>query len=188
MHKTIIIKKDEELTIPLLWLGEDNELVYDIILAESGASVVLWGLLIGKGSQEANLKITVTHDAPHTTSKINVKTALYDQAKTHIDGLIKVNGGAKGSEAWLAAHIMLLSDKATGEAIPSLEIIENDIKAGHATTIGRIDELQLFYLMSRGFDRRTARQIIVNGFLQDAVENLTPDMQTRALKALDLEA
>lgn len=181
----ITVKKDEQKVIPLLWLGESPEIDYEIDLSEPGASITLWGLLIGKGSQDVRLNIKVTHSAPNTTSQINVKSALYDQSRTHVNGLIKIDRGAKNTDAWLAAHIMLLSDKATGEAIPNLEIIENDIKAGHATTIGRIDELQLFYLMSRGFDRQSARAMIVHGFLQDTIERLPKDMRVKALAALE---
>ncbi len=181
----ITVGANEHKLIPILWLGEETELSYDIVLAGPKARVDVWGLLVGKGTQEVAVNIKVTHAAPQTVSYVNVKSALYDSSKTHVNGLAKINAGAKGSDAWLAAHIMLLSDKATGEAIPNLEIIENDIKAGHATTIGRIDELQLFYLMTRGFDRFTAKSMIVHGFLQDAIEHLPDEMRVQAVHALE---
>lgn len=181
----IIVKRDEHRIVPILWLGDEHRMDYDIILSEPGASVEVWGLMIGKGSQNCTLEVTITHKAPYTTAKAHVKSALYDQSKTHVNGMLKVDGGAVGSDTWFAAHIMLLSNQATGEAIPGLEIVENDIVAGHATTIGQVDELQLFYLMSRGFDRQAAKKIIVNGFLQDAINNLPKDLQREALKAIE---
>jgi Fe-S cluster assembly protein SufD len=78
----------------------------------------------------------------------------------------------------------MLSEHAKGLAIPSLEILENDIKAGHATTVGRISDLELFYLMSRGLDRVQAKRLVVNGFLQDMIDQLPKAQAARAQREL----
>lgn len=180
----IIVKNDEERIVPLLWTGEETELSYTVTLAEPGASVQFQGLLLGRDVQNLALDVTVVHAAPQTTSEVIIKSALTDSAKVDIKGLVKIEPGAKDTKTWLAAHLLLLSDKAKGLAIPSLEILENDVKAGHATTVGRLDDMQLFYLMSRGLTKKQAKQLIVNGFLQETIDNFPTDLQKKAQKAM----
>lgn len=182
--KKIILKENEEKIISVLWTGEKTELAYDINLAGSNAKITFLGLLIGKANQSLTLKVKVTHSAPQTTSKIIIKSALTDNARVDIDGLVKIEPGAKGTNAWLAAHLLLLSEKAKGKAIPSLEILENDIKAGHATTVGRINDMEMFYLMSRGLSKNTAKKLIVEGFLQSMIREFPKNLATKAEKIL----
>ncbi len=182
--KTIIVKKDEEKIVPLLWTGKETEIAYTIKLVEPGASVKFYGLLLGKQEHAVNITVDVIHAAPQTNSEVVIKSAVTDAAKVDIRGLVKIEPGAKGTRTWLAAHLLLLSQKAKGLAIPSLEILENDVKAGHATTVGRISDIEMFYLMSRGLSPHEARQLIVNGFLQDMIERLPKRLATAATKEL----
>ncbi|HSW47527.1 MAG TPA: SufD family Fe-S cluster assembly protein [Candidatus Saccharimonadales bacterium] len=178
--ESVVVKKNEEKIITVLWTGEETEVSYDIMLTEPGASIKFLGLLIGKDTQSLNMHVTVTHEAPQTTSKVIIKSALTDSAKVDIEGLVKINPGAKGTNAWLAAHLLLLSEKAKGRAVPSLEILENDIKAGHATTVGRINDMEIFYLMSRGISRQTAKSLIVEGFLQEMISQFPDNLAKKA--------
>jgi Fe-S cluster assembly protein SufD len=180
----IIVKKNEELILPALWTGDEAELGYEIFLAEKGASVKFLGLLLGQEKQGLKLKITVHHQAENTKSNIIIKSALKDTSSVFFDGLIKIEKGAKGTNAWLAAHLLLLSQKARGIAVPNLEILENDIKAGHATTVGRINDLELFYLMSRGIPEEEAKQLIVEGFLQSILTDFPKELARKADKYL----
>lgn len=176
----IIVKENEELILPALWTGEEKELVYSISLAGKGASVKFLGLLLGQEDQGLKLKITVVHQAENTKSEVIIKSALRDTSSVFFDGLIKIEKGAKGTNAWLAAHLLLLSQKSRGIAVPNLEILENDIKAGHAATVGRINDLELFYLMSRGIPEEKAKQLIVEGFLQSILNQFPKELVEKA--------
>jgi|SRR5579872_14449 len=180
----IIVKENEELILPALWTGEEAELVYNILLAGKGASVKFIGLLLGNENQGLKLKITVVHQAENTTSEVIIKSALRDTSSIFFDGLIKIEKGAKGTNAWLAAHILLLSQKARGIAVPNLEILENDIKAGHAATVGRINDLELFYLMSRGIPEEKAKELIVRGFLESIINQFPQKLSEKANASL----
>src|SRR5579864_3571235 len=158
----IIVKKNENLILPVLWIGDETELIYNIFLTGKGSSIKFLGLLLGRENKGLKLKITVYHQAESTKSEVIIKSALRDTSSVFFDGLIKIEKGAKGTNAWLAAHILLLSPKARGIAVPNLEILENDIKAGHAATVGRINELEMFYLMSRGIPEEKAKSLIVD--------------------------
>ena len=184
--KRIVVKAHEEKIISLLWIGKETELSYDIRLAGRGASVKFLGLLLGKQQQSLALKVLVTHQAPETKSEVVIKSTLTDSAKVDISGLVKIEPGAVGTNAWLAAHLLLLSEKAKGVAIPSLEILENDIKAGHATTVGRLNDIELFYLMSRGLSRQTAKHLVVQGFLQSMIDQFPPVLAKKAGKEISL--
>lgn len=181
----IIIKKNEEKIIPVLWTGQEKELSYDIHLAGDGAKITFLALLLGKKNDKVHLQTNIHHDSPNTQSRVIVKGALTDTASINFDGLVKIEPGAKGTNAWLAAHILLLSDKAKGRAVPSLEIIENDIKAGHATTVGRVNDLELFYLQSRGISKKEAKSLIVQGFLANILNEFPSDISSSAQKQLD---
>ncbi len=180
----IIVKKDQHKSISALWAGQETDMKYDIVLAEPGASLDFQGLLLGDQENSLAAMINITHAAPATRSNIVVKSVLAGRAKTDIHGLVKIGKGAKGTQTWLAAHLLLLSDKAKGLAIPSLEILENDVKAGHATTVGRINDLEIFYLMSRGLSEKTAKQLIVSGFLQQTIDNLPASHAAKARKKM----
>jgi len=181
----IIVKENEELVLPALWIGEEKELVYNITLAGKGSSVKFLGLLLGHEDQGLKLKITVTHQAENTKSEVIIKSALRDSSSVFFDGLIKIEKGAKGTNAWLAAHLLLLSPKSRGIAVPNLEIIENDIKAGHAATVGRINDLELFYLMSRGIPEERAKELIVRGFLESIINQFPQKLSEKANEHLN---
>jgi Fe-S cluster assembly protein SufD len=185
MTEEIIIKQNEELVLPILWTGEETQMHYDIKLAGKGAKITLLALLLGRETQKVDLKTKISHQGQQTTSKIIVKGALNDSAAIFFDGLVKIEPGATGTNAWLAAHILLLSNKAKGIAVPSLEILENDIKAGHATTVGRVNDMELFYLMSRGLSERAATSLIVQGFLNSMLEEFPEKIADQARKELD---
>lgn len=183
--KEVIVKAHEEKVIPVLWLGKETELGFDIRLAGKGASITLLILLLGKDTSKLDLKTNVYHEKPETTSKIIVKGAIDGSAMVNYDGLVKIEPGAKGTNAWLAAHLLLLSNNARGRAVPSLEILENDIKAGHATTVGRVNDLEMFYLRSRGISERSAKALIIQGFLNSMLSEFPEVTAKKAMKELD---
>ncbi len=182
----IIVKQNQELIFPVIWTGKEKELLYSVRLSQRGAKITFLALLLGKNEESLDIKTTVIHDAEDTKSEVIIKSALNDYSYVNFEGLVKINHGAKKTNAWLAAHMLLLSKTARGRAIPSLEIIENDIKAGHATTVGRVNELEMFYLTSRGLSEKSAKQLLVQGFLQSIVDRFPKKNQVIAAKQLQM--
>jgi Fe-S cluster assembly protein SufD len=180
----IVVSQNQDFIFPVIWTGKERELTYSIRLTKPGAKITFLALLLGKNEETLDIKTIVSHEAKDTKSEVIIKSALNDYSYVNFEGLVKINHGAKGTNAWLAAHILLLSKTARGRAIPSLEITENDIKAGHATTVGRVNELELFYLMSRGLSEKSAKQLIVQGFLHSILDRFPQKNQTIALKQL----
>lgn len=184
MIKKITVKENEHLVFPLIWTGRESELSFEIILSGTGAKITFLALLLGKEEQSLDLSANVVHSGVNTRSEIIVKSALKDYASVNFEGLVKINPKAKGTNAYLSANILLLSKTARGKAIPSLEILENDIKAGHATTVGRVNDMELFYLMSRGISEKSAKIMIIGGFLQSIIDRFPQKEQDSARKKL----
>lgn len=172
--KNIILKKNQELILPVVWFGKEKEINYNIKLAGVNSRLTFLMLLLGKKEDKVKIKISVDHQNKETKSKVIVKGIIKDSANIDLNSLVKIEPGSKGSNAWLSVNLLLLSDKAKGRAIPSLEILENDVKAGHATTIGKVNDTELFYLMSRGLSKTKARDLIIQGFLNGFLQ-MFPD-------------
>ncbi len=186
MNNEITLKENKELVLPILWTGNESQLSYNIRLAGNGAKITLSALLLGKNEDKLDLKIKIYHQKSNTKSNIIIKSALKDNADIKIDSLVKIEPLAKNSDTWFASNVLLLSDKAKIQVIPSLEIFEKDIKAGHAATIGRVNDQELFYLMSRGLSEKTAKSLIVQGFIESILNEFPYDMTNQVLKKLKI--
>jgi Fe-S cluster assembly protein SufD len=141
--------------------------------------------LLGTQNQNLVFNLSVTHSAPQTTSRVIIKSVLGDKANVTINSRAIIKPGAKGSKTWLETRVLLF-DKAGAEATPSLEILNNDISAGHATTVSPPDMRQLFYLMSRGLASKSAEQLVVQGFVQDVITAFPPELAKKAKQELKL--
>jgi Fe-S cluster assembly protein SufD len=188
MIKNITVKENEELILPVVWTGKKTAIDYSIQLLGVGSSLTFLMLLLGEKEDMVKINVNVKHLAKETKSKVIVKGIVNDKASVDFTGLVKIEKGSKGANAWLSANLLLLSKTAKGRAVPSLEILENDIKAGHATTVGKVSEQELFYLMSRGISKIKARDLIINGFLSGFLKEF-PDgkIKTEAFKKLKYE-
>lgn len=141
-------------------------------LAGRGAEARVTGAYAGGGHQHLDYDTTQEHAAPNTTSDLAFRGVLADRATAVWRGMIRVDPGAQQTDAFQESRNLLLSTEAHADAIPGLEIEANDVRCTHAAAVAQIDRDQLFYLRSRGLDEETAKQMIVEAFLQALVERL----------------
>lgn len=125
----------------------------------------LKGIFIGKNDNQITSKITFAHSKPELKSRINIKAVLYDTSKFDFEGVLKINKGASNTDTYLKIDCLILSDGAMARAIPSLEINESAVKAGHGATIGYLDPDLVYYLKSKGLSNKQAEDIIVEAFI-----------------------
>lgn len=184
MEQQLVINENESKLVPFLWTGTQDKLVYNIQLAGRGAKLTMVGLLLGNARHELQMTVNVTHHHPETESNVVVNGVLTDMSNVFFDGVVSIQKGAKHARAKLASHLLLLSNQAKGKIIPSLEILENDVKAGHAATVGKVDAMQLYYLQSRGLPYQLARQLIVEGFLRNTIDQFPKEMQKQVEKEM----
>jgi len=149
----------------IIWTGKEKEIIFEKVLGKKGEELELKILLMGKEDKNVSVRVSVRHAAPDTKSKVIVKGVLDDRSRVDFEGLTIIDNGARNSNAWLESRLLLISDKASGRAVPNLEISEFEVKAGHAATVGKIDEMEIFYLMSRGLSRETTVKLIADGFI-----------------------
>ncbi len=184
MSKYINIQKNQNRIVPIIWDGHKQKLDYTIKLKGEGADITFLILVIAEGNKNLTIRTNVIHEAPNTKSRVIIKGALQDASYIDFEGMVKVVPGAKNTNAWLAAHILLLSQQARGRAVPNLEIAENEVSAGHAATVGKIDEIELFYLMSRGLSKEASTRLIVQGFLESLISEFPINEARKARKKL----
>ncbi|OGD87406.1 hypothetical protein A2870_01525 [Candidatus Curtissbacteria bacterium RIFCSPHIGHO2_01_FULL_41_11] len=165
----IILKKDQVRVIPI---NLDGEKKIEIILAGENASVEVVGLVLGKGDEVRALEAYITHAAPNTKSNVNVRAVLRGKSQFDFRGSVKIEKGAKGSDAYLRSDALLFDEAKMGDDTPALEILEPDVKAGHAATVGKVDEQMLFYLMSRGLSKKQAEKMLIEGFTKPILERI----------------
>jgi Fe-S cluster assembly protein SufD len=141
-------------------------------LAGPGSEARVTGGYASGPGQHLDYDTTQEHAAPNTFSDLAFRGVLAAGSTAVWRGMIRVDPGAQGTDAFQESRNLLLSPEAHADAIPGLEIEADDVRCTHAAAIAQIDRDQLFYLTSRGLDPATAKQVIIEGFLESLVERL----------------
>ncbi len=155
-----------------------------------GASCDLSGVYFATAGQFFEHRMFVDHKVPHAKSRVNYKGALAgDKAHTVWIGDVFIRAAAEGTDTYELNRNLLLSDGARADSVPNLEIETGEIVgAGHASTTGRFDDEQLFYLMSRGINMEDARRLVVRGFFNEIVAEIgIEEIQNRIMTRIDEE-
>lgn len=157
----------------------DNRLVGDRSAVEQVE------IVFGSEQQLFDLTSYTTHVGKDTTGDLLSKAALLERSRTYLKGLITIERSANGTDSFLGEFGMNLSKDARSVAIPSLEIDQPDCRrAAHSSSVGPVDEAQLFYLESRGIPPDEARKIVVLGFLEPVVSRVPLDSARERLREL----
>lgn len=156
----------------------------EAVLQGDGASAKLLGLYIEDGRQHFDRYTLQDHIGQSGTSDLLFKGVLTDRARSVFSGLIRVGPTGKQTAAYQQNRNLLLSRHARADSIPNLEIGCNDIiGCTHGATVGKVDEEELFYLQTRGLDRATATELIVEGFVEPLIEAVPIVPLREALRA-----
>ena len=129
-------------------------------------------VVVGRGEQKQNFTTAVIHFGKRSEGYILKHGVMKDSASTIFNGIGKIEYGATKANAEQESRVLMLSEKARGDANPILLIDEDDVTAGHAASVGRVDPLQLYYLMSRGISKVEAERLVIHGFLAPVVNQL----------------
>jgi Fe-S cluster assembly protein SufD len=129
-------------------------------------------VVVGRGEQTQNFTTKVVHFGRNSEGYILKHGVMKDSATSIFNGIGKIEHGASKSNAEQESRVLMLSEKARGDANPILLIDEDDVTAGHAASVGRVDPVQLYYLMSRGIRKEEAERLVIHGFLAPVVNQL----------------
>jgi len=147
-------------------------------LGAPGAHASLDGLYLVEDSQHTDTQLRVRHAAPHCTSHELYKGILDGKSRAVFLGRIMVDEGAQKTDAIQSNRNLLLSQGALVNSNPQLEILADDVRCTHGSTVGRLDEEAVFYLRSRGIDRATAESLLTYAFAVE-VADLIPVGEVR---------
>jgi Fe-S cluster assembly protein SufD len=142
------------------------------LLAGSGAESDLTAVYFGDGTQMLDFRTLQDHDAPNTRSDLLFKGAVEDTAQSVYSGLIRIRRDAQKSVAFQTNRNLVLTEGADARSVPNLEIEADDVKCSHASTVGPVDDDQLYYLATRGVAPEEAERLIVLGFFDDVFDRL----------------
>ncbi len=155
-----------------------------------GGEAELLGLYFADTGQHLENRLFVDHDAPKTKSNVDYKGALQGQGAHAVwVGNVLIRKVAEGIETYESNKNLVLTDGCRADSVPNLEIETGEIAgAGHASTTGRFDDEQLFYLRSRGIPESEARRLVVHGFFADIIRRIdVPEITEQLLTAVEAE-
>ncbi|MCB5953988.1 Fe-S cluster assembly protein SufD [Enterococcus sp. CWB-B31] len=124
---------------------------------------------ISAGRQTQGIDTRVTNKASHSVGHILQHGVIRERGILTFNGIGHILKGAKGADAQQESRVLMLSDKARGDANPILLIDENEVTAGHAASVGRVDPEEMYYLMSRGLPKAEAERLVIRGFLGSVI-------------------
>jgi Fe-S cluster assembly protein SufD len=155
-----------------------------------GGEAELLGLYFTDAAQHQEHRVFIDHAAPHCRSRVTYKGALQGQDAHAVwigDVLIRPTG--IGTDTYELNRNLVLTDGARADSVPNLEITTGEVLgAGHASATGRFDDVQLFYLQSRGIPAREARRMVVRAFFADVIAAVgLPEVQERLTAAIEEE-
>ncbi|MFD1471414.1 Fe-S cluster assembly protein SufD [Companilactobacillus mishanensis] len=133
---------------------------------------------ITTSDQVQGIDTKVTNYGKHSIGHILQHGVILQSSTLTFNGVGHIVKGARGSDSQQESRVLMLSRKARGDADPILLIDENDVTAGHAASVGRVNEDQMYYLMSRGIDEKTAQRLVIRGFLSSVITEI-PEKEVR---------
>ena len=142
-------------------------------LLEDYSSCFVNGIMLLSDDQHHELKTNINHKYENCKSSQLIKSVLLDKSNGTYQGKIYVDKRAQKTNGYQLSKALLLSENSEFNSKPELEIYADDVKCSHGSTTGNIDENAIFYLMSRGLSKVQASKIIVEGFLNEAIETIT---------------
>lgn len=142
----------------------------------------LKSVVVGTGDQKINLTSKIVQYGKETNGYILKHGVMLEDASSIFNGIGYIKHGGTKSIANQESRVLMLSENARGDANPILLIDEDDVEAGHAASVGRVDPEQLYYLMSRGISQREAERLVIHGFLDPVVRELPIEDVKRQLR------
>ena len=159
---------------------------HNVVLAASNCEAHLNGLFITNKTQQVDNHTLIDHQMPNCESNELYKGIAKDKSIGTFNGKIFVRKDAQKTNAYQSSKNILMSDDATINTKPQLEIYADDVKCSHGTSTGKIDTEALFYLKARGIGEENARKLLLQAFAQELIDKIeTPSLKERVLNLFE---
>ncbi len=170
MNRNILLEKDAKIFCSSGFFGGAKTLSYsDYMLKGDTSSADSFDIVFGNSAQNFSVSLNMFHEGMNTRGRAVSKGVFCGKSKGLLRGIVDIGKRAKDTNSFLSNHSILLSKDARSDAIPGLQIRNNDVKATHSASVTQINEDQIFYLMSRGFSENEAKKLIVSGFFEPII-------------------
>lgn len=178
-NRAVETSNDAKATVSSLSLGASvSRSRMNFLLNGRGSQAEGFEIFFTDARQKYDFETNLRHNAPDSTGSTQARGVLKGESQSIFKGMIKIVSTAKNSRSYLAHHAMILERTAKSDAIPGLEIDNNEVKATHSASVAQIDEEQLFYVMARGLSYDEAKKMVVLGFFEPVLSRV-PIEQTR---------
>jgi Fe-S cluster assembly protein SufD len=169
-HARAVVGRDANLVLAEAGIGARlSRLHLTVDLEGQGSSAKVLGAYFGDRDQVLDYRYFMHHAGLNTRSDMFLKGAVEDEALSVFTGMIRIDESAQRTDAFQTNRNLILSEGAAAQSVPNLEILANDVRCGHGSTVGPLDDEQRYYLMSRGLDPERADRLQVRGFFQEAL-------------------
>jgi Fe-S cluster assembly protein SufD len=176
-RSTAFLERDARMRQAVLGMGSHYDRSRnDAEMLEAGCENQLGTTYLGSGTQVHDFRTRQYHLGPRSRSTLLSKGAVAGSSRSVYTGLIEIEKGAKRTDARQTNHNLLLSRTAHADSVPNLDIRENDVMCAHASSVGPLDALQLWYLESRGVEPEEAERLIIQGFFTEMLTELPRDL------------
>lgn len=170
--------------------GAFSRLHLTVDLEGRGADARIIGAYFGDRDQTLDYRYFMNHIGANTTSQMFLKGAVAGDARSVFTGLIRIEKSGQGTNAHQTNRNLVLSEDAEAHSVPNLEILANDVRCGHGSAVGPLDEEQRYYLMSRGLPEPRADRLQVLGFFEEALQKfphqeIEPMLRSAAMAKYD---
>lgn len=183
-QKTIFVESLPEIDV---FLSENSSLDFVVILKKGwrggkklrfyfegeGGEVNFVAVILAKGEEKFLFETESIHNFSNTKANFSVRCAMFDKAKVDYRGAIKVKPGTKMTDAYLSHHSLMLSEDAVVKTLPAMDVETDNVKAGHAVTVGKVDPETLFYLNTRGMSKKESEKILIKSFLETDLKKIS---------------
>ena len=146
------------------------------------SSAFINGIHLLSKNKHHEIRTKTNHLYENTKSYQLIKSVINDNSKSVYQGKIYVDSKAQKTDGYQLSKALLLNEQAEFNAKPELEIYADDVKCSHGSASGSLDDNSIFYLMSRGLNQTTAKELLINGFLLDVVEKITDEEIKKLIK------
>ena len=186
-QKKFTVGQNEKKTF-IIYLTENDSQTgeVNIIINGSGSEVKILGMILGSDRQVLRLYTLQDHQKEESVSDLLIKSVLFGSAKFFYEGLIKIGKGARKSNAYQKNDNILMSKGTWADSRPKLEILANDVRCTHGATVGRLNDLQRYYLKTRGLSESQCSVLMLSGFYRDALQRIEDEnLREQLVRDLD---
>ncbi|MCC7196918.1 SufD family Fe-S cluster assembly protein [Candidatus Peregrinibacteria bacterium] len=176
---TVQLREGAKLTV--VFVGSkgwptNQKMIFDLV--GRNTDLTFLGFVVGLEKESFPFETISNHIAQQTKAHYYLRAAMFGASNVDYQGKLLIKKSAQLADTYLAHHTLLLSDESRARTIPALEIEADDVKAGHAATIGKVDKDLMFYLLSRGISREQAEELLIHGFFETQVR-MIPEEATQ---------